>query len=293
MLPILSGMRSYFAPDPNDHHGMARDIATWHATLFCCAPTFIKGLFHAASHQQLDSLRYIVSGAEKAPRELFDYVEKLGGDRHLIEGYGITECGPVVTITRLGAPRNGVGLPLPGVDLCVIDSETHEVLPQGKEGEICIRGPNVFSGYLGTQRSPFITLEGKEWYRSGDRGLITESGTLALTGRIKRFVKVGGEMISLGGLEEELIRLAQEKKWPISEEIEGPPLAVGVTEYESGRPEIILFTTFEISKEEVNTALRECGYGRIVKIAAVRKLDQIPVTGTGKTHYRALDELIA
>lgn len=291
-LPILAGLRAYFAPDPNDHHGIARDIAAWHATIFCCAPTFIRGLFQTASKAQMNSLRLIVSGAEKAPKELIEYVHDLGGERYFMEGYGITECSPMVTITRPSLPRQGVGTPLPGIELCVIDSESGTILPQDKEGEICIRGPNVFSGYLGDQKSPFITLDGKEWYRSGDRGKITPEGSLILTGRIKRFVKIGGEMISLGGLEEELLRLAVDRKWPMPEKSEGPSLAVGVAERESEKPQIILFTIFDVTKDEVNMALRECGYGRIVKVADVRKLEQIPITGTGKIHYSALDELI-
>ena len=239
MLPLLAGIRSYFAPDPNDYQRMARDIESWQVTTFCCAPTFIKGLFHTASPDQLQALRFIVSGAEKAPKELVDYVDKMGGEKYFIEGYGITECGPMVTITIPGVPRSGVGTPFPGIELCVIYSEDHQRLSIGEEGEICIRGPNVFSGYLGTQKSPFIQLEGKEWYRSGDRGYLTKEGALVLTGRIKRFVKIGGEMVSLGGLEEELLTLAFNRQWPLSPQIEGPALAVTVIEHKSEKPEII------------------------------------------------------
>ena len=99
-------------------------------------------------------------------------------------------------------------------------------------------------------------------------------------------------MVSLGGLEEEICRLALDKKWPLPLKSEGPPLAVAVLEKESEKPSIILFTTFDISREEVNTALRENGHGKIVKIGEVRKVGQIPLTGTGKTHYRALDEML-
>jgi len=291
LMPILAGMRVYYAPDPTDGHAMARDIAAWKATLFCCAPTFIRGLFRTAKPEDLKSLRYIVSGAEKTPQDLFDYVEKLGRQCELIEGYGITECAPIVSICRPGKPRIGVGLPIPGIELCVL-SETEERLPQGQEGEICIHGPNVFYGYLGMQKSPFITFEGKQWYRSGDRGFIDPQGHIVLSGRLKRFVKVGGEMISLGGLEEELLELASEKNWSSTPPPEGPILAIGVAERESQRPLIVMFATFEISKEDVNAALRDCGYGKIVKITEVRKLPQIPITGTGKIHYRALDEML-
>lgn len=293
LFPILTGMRVYFAPDPNHAHGMVNDIFNWKASIFCCAPTFIKGLFRVAKPKQLENLRYIVSGAEKTPDEFFEYVAKNLPKTELIEGYGVTECSPVVSICRPGTPRHGVGQPLPGVKLCVIDPETSEVLPQGKEGEVCISGPNVFQGYLGKQKSPFVTLQGEKWYRSGDRGIVDTDGALVLSGRLKRFVKIGGEMVSLGGLEEEILRIAAEKKWAGTSEKEGPPLAVAVHEVDGGKPQIVLFTTFDISKDDVNDAIRDCGYGKIVKIADVRKVEQIPLTGTGKVHYSALDEMIA
>ena len=92
---------------------MLRDIEHWKLTLFISAPTFIKGVFNLASPDQLKSLSYVVGGAEKVPEELFAFMEKRGGE--MLEGYGITECSPVVTLTRPKKPRKGVGQPLPGV----------------------------------------------------------------------------------------------------------------------------------------------------------------------------------
>lgn len=290
LLPILDGIRACFAPDPTDSHGMARDINEWKPTLFCCAPSFIKALFRIAKPEELQSLRLVVSGAEKTPQDLFDYVVKHMPHARLLEGYGITECSPIVTLDRTNEPHMGVGKPIPGVELLILDQEHKGPVPKGTEGEVCISGSNVFGGYLGSPRNPFINLEGKQWYLSGDRGYLDERGYLILSGRLKRFVKVGGEMVSLGGLEEELNRLAKEKHWLKGDE-EGPALAVSAREKEAEKPTIILFTTFTITKEDVNLALKECGYGRIVKIAEVRTLDQIPLTGTGKTHYRLLDEI--
>lgn len=290
IMPLLLGLKVFFAPDPTDSHGMAQDIVQWKPTLFCCAPSFTKALFRVADPTMLQSVRLFISGAEKTPPELFEFVKKLGPGKALIEGYGITECSPIVTIDRPEKDHQGVGFPIPGVELCVIDSESLKVLPQGQEGEICIRGPSVFSGYLGSSPSPFIEVDGKKWYRSGDRGFINEEGALLLSGRLKRFVKIAGEMVSLGGLEEDLMRLALLKKWNGKQET-GPSLAVSVREKESDKPLIVLYTTFAISKEEVNAALKESGYGRIVKIAEVKSLKEIPLTGTGKTNYRLLDEM--
>ncbi len=291
LLPLLSGVKVCYAPDPNDSHGMVHDVFGWKATLLFSAPSFIKALLRVAKPTELASLRLVASGAEKAPQELFDYFEQHLPQAKLIEGYGITECGPVVTLDRPEETHRGVGKPLPGITLKIINPDTLELVPQGQEGEVCIAGPNVFSGYLGVTKDPFLRIEGKQFYRSGDRGYMDPDGTLIISGRMKRFVKIGGEMVSLTGLEDELLRIAHLQKWLKGDE-EGPPLAVGVKENDTDKPTIILFTTFPISKEDVNNALKECGFGRIVKIAEVREMEQIPLTGTGKTHYRVLDELL-
>jgi len=294
ILPLLAGLKVCYSPDPTDSQTLIRDTLHWKATLFCSTPSFIKAMFSIAKKDELKSLRLIVSGAEKTPQELFSKWESFGENKRMIEGYGITECGPIVTLNRLNEPRIGVGKPLPQVELCIIDHDTNSVLEGGEEGEICIHGPNVFPGYLGDVPSPFVSLNGKKWYRSGDRGRIDKSGNLILSGRLKRFIKIGGEMVSLSGLEEELYDLAQKNNWKKKEkESEGPTLAVSVREKEVDKPLIILFTTLEISKEEVNSALKSCGYGKIVKIAEVKYVPQIPTTGTGKTHYRLLDETIS
>ncbi len=290
MMPLLIGLKVYYAPDPTHSRAMLNDIENWKITLFISAPTFIKGVFHLAGPEQLKSLRYVVGGAEKVPDELFAYMEKRGGE--MLEGYGITECSPIVTLLRPKTARKGVGQPLPGIELCIVSPETHEVLLPGQDGEICIHGPNVFNGYIGSDRNPFIELDGRRWYLSGDRGHLEADGTLILTGRLKRFVKIGAEMISLGGLEEELLHMAQEKNWVKSFKTDAPPLALAVLEKNNEKPLIILFSTFDVSKEEINQMLRDRGYSTLVKIADVRRVGEIPITGAGKTHYHALDEIL-
>ncbi|HSW86045.1 MAG TPA: AMP-binding protein [Rhabdochlamydiaceae bacterium] len=292
IMPLLFGIKAAYAPDPTDTYGLIDDISNLRPTIFCCAPSVIKSMLRLADPGQLKSMRLFVSGAEKTPPELFDYVSALGPQCQMIEGYGITECGPIITLVRPDFPHHkGVGQPIPGVELCIIDIETHQPLPVKEEGEVCIRGPGVFKGYLGSHPSPFIFIQEKNWYRSGDKGYLDEEGNVFLSGRLKRFVKIGGETICLTGLEEELAQIAAAKKWS-NASADIPSLALGVREQNTDRPQIILFTTFDISKEEINAVLKENGFRRLVKIAEVRRLEQIPLTGTGKTHYRLLDDMI-
>lgn len=290
LLPILAGLKVFYAPDPNNSHGMVQDIRRVKPTIFCCAPSFIRALFAVADPADLHSLRLVVAGAEKAPAELFDYVSLNLPSARLLEGYGITECSPVVTLCRPGESVRGVGKPLPGIEICIIDPATKEKLPQGSEGEICIKGANVFAGYLGgTIAPPFIEIDEAKWYLAGDMGYLDEKGNLFLTGRLKRFVKVGGEMVSLGGLEEEILLFAKGKNL-IPKNLSGAPLALGIKEKESEKPELVLFTTFPAVREEINAFLKDAGWGRIIKISEVYPLEEIPLTGIGKTDYRFLDE---
>lgn len=291
ILPILAGLKVFYAPDPTNPKGMAKDVFNWKITVFCCAPTFFKNLFAVAAPKQLRSVKLFVTGAEKAPKQLFDSVAKLGPTHQIIEGYGITECSPIVTMNRPHKQPVGVGQPIPGAELCVINPETKELMNPGEIGEICISGPSVFNGYIGDiRKDPFVIVGGKKWYRSGDLGSIDEEGRLILGGRLKRFVKVGGEMVSLNALEEEILSLAKRNEWMNEEEDEKVPLAIGVDESKD-RPVIVLFTTFDVSRDTINMALRESGFGRIMKLSAVKKLEEIPITGTGKIHYRKLNEL--
>jgi len=193
----------------------------------------------------------------------------------------------------MGDKPVGVGKPVPGVELCCVNPETKAPLERGKFGEIAIKGPNVFSGYLGDtdHKDAFVEIEGERWYASGDLGHIDEEGNLVLGGRLKRFVKIGGEMVSLSAIEEEIFKLAKRKRWePLP--IELPSLCVMGHESESGKPKLILFSVFDAPKEEINEALAQAGFGRIIKISEVKKLDAIPLTGTSKVHLSKLKEYL-
>lgn len=288
LFPLMGGLRIAFYPDPTDSFALAEGTNRWKITLFCSAPSFIKGLFYAAKPEQLQTVRYFISGAEKAPQELFDRAASLNAKAKVLEGYGITECSPIISLTRPNLPRKGIGRPVPDMELITIHPETKELLPTGSDGEICVRGPNVFNGYLGTPREPFIEIEGKKWYMTGDLGYIEPDGTLNLSGRLKRFTKIGGEMISLGGVEESLVKKLIELG-RISPDL--PSIAVLADEKEEGKSRLILFSTIEIQKEEANQILQNSGLSNLVKISEVKKIEEIPILGTGKTNYRALQSL--
>ncbi len=289
LLPILFGIKVFYSPDPTNSKALAQDIFDAKLTIFCSAPSFVRSLLAEATLEQLLNLRVLVVGAERMPVDLQEFVEKNLTRTTLIEGYGITECSPVVTLQRLEGEKRGVGQPIPEMEICVVDPGFQKILKQGEEGEICISGPCVFDGYLGHDSKPFFYEEGKRWYRSGDIGHLDADNNLILTDRLKRMMKIGAEMVSLGGVEAELLRVVKENSWYLPSQ-EGPPLAITARDSGNQKAEIVLFTTFPLSRELVNQTLRETGFGRIVKISEVIQVGEIPLTGTGKTHHRLLEE---
>jgi len=285
LLPLLSGIRAAYFPNPTDGRHLARMVERWRVTVICSAPSFLKGVLKQGTPQQLKSLRLCVTGAEKAPAELFQRVNELG-HCFLLEGYGITECSPVITVNRSGDQAQGVGKPLPGIELSIVHLETHQPLPQGEQGLILTRGPNVFSGYLNQDiASPFLSIKGEPWYSTGDLGYLNREGSLILSGRLKRFIKMGGEMVSLGAIEEALQKRVGQK----GNIKEGPSLAVCAREEPGEKTKIFVFTRFPTSLEELNRSLREAGFSSLVKVYQVQQLADIPLMGSGKIHYRVLE----
>lgn len=287
LLPLLTGIRVAYLPNPTDGRGMAKGIDKWKVTMICLAPTFLKNMVRSATKEQLQSLKYVVCGAEKMPFDLYEKIGKLT-DAKIVEGYGITECSPILTLNPPAKKNKGVGLNLPQVELKILHPETHEPLGVNKEGLIVARGPNIFKGYLDAHiSSPFIDFEGKKWYITGDLGSLDEEGYLTLSGRLKRFVKIGGEMISLAVIEEALLEAAMKMGWKINPLV--PSLAVGAKENNGTKPEICLFTTFPLTLEEANEHLRKSGMSNLFRLTAIQQINFIPLLGTGKIDYRSLN----
>lgn len=288
LMALLVGVRVAFSPNPTDGKRLARGIKKWGVTLLCGAPTFLKSILRAAKKGDLNTLRICVTGAEKAPPELFELFSQHGKREALIEGYGITECSPVLTFTPLGKPHMGVGRAIPCVDLCIVHPETYEVLPQGEQGLILARGPNIFSGYLNPGiSSPFISVNGKDWYKTGDLGYLDTNQNLIIAGRQKRFIKVGGEMVSLSAIEDAVLQSILKTRSLTPEE--GPLVAVCAKEIPGEKPKVILCTRVNLTQEEVNQILREAGFSNLVKVSQVINLLEIPIMGSGKVNYRLLE----
>ncbi len=282
LFPTLSGLRVVHHPDPADAAGLARKIGAYQPSLVVGTPTFVDFIVRRARPGELASLRLIVVGAEKCPERLMKACAEAAPQADLLEGYGVTECSPVVAGNRPGAMRPGtVGKPLAGVQVRVVDLESSAEMPAGKTGMLWVNGAIVFPGYLGFDGpSPFREWDGKRWYVTGDLAEIDADGFIRLVGRLKRFLKAGGEMISLPALEEPLAA-----RFPPADEKHR--VAVEGIETGQGR-RIVLFTTEKINAAEANAILEQAGFRGVLRLDEVKQVPAIPLLGTGKVDYKVL-----
>jgi acyl-[acyl-carrier-protein]-phospholipid O-acyltransferase/long-chain-fatty-acid--[acyl-carrier-protein] ligase len=211
-VPLCVGASAVYHADPRQSREIGELCRTHRCTVFLNTPTFLRFCLKKCEPDDFRSIRLLICGAEKLPPSLAAEFEARFGVLPL-EGYGCTELSPAVAVNMPDEEIDGcrqinnkpgtIGPPLPGVSARVVDPDTYETLPVGQEGLLLIRGANVMEGYL---NRPDLTaralVEGE--YVTGDMARIDEDGFITLTGRLARFAKIGGEMVPLEKIEEEL-----------------------------------------------------------------------------------------
>lgn len=284
LMPAVAGLRVNYHANPTEGDMLARLIAAYHATMVIGTPTFVAGILRNATAAQLQSVRIIITGAEKCPEATYKMFHEKCPGAYFLEGYGITECSPVVALNRPATAKPGtVGTFISVLEWLIADKDGKQV-PTGQTGMLYVRGPSVFKGYLNYDGpSPFVTLNGKEWYRTGDLVKMDADGCVTFMGRLKRFVKVGGEMVSLPAIEDVLLDHYRTKEKPI-------PLAVEAKGTDA-QPDIILYTTIPLERDEVNQLLRDAGMSPIHHIRHIITIKEVPLLGSGKTDYQTLKTL--
>ncbi len=253
-------------------------------------PTFLQLYLRRCAAAQFGSIRLVLAGAEKLSESLALSFEDAFGIRPM-EGYGMTECAPVVAVNTFdhretgffqpGSRRGFVGRPLPGVAVKIVKTETYEPLGAEAEGLVLVKGPNVMRGYLGHDDLTEAAFH-EGWYITGDLGFLGEDGFLKISGRLSRFSKIGGEMVPHGRVEEALQRAigAETQVFAVT--------AVG--DERKGEKLAVLHT---LDDEQLQRALAGLSNQGLPNLFIPRrdqfiKVNLIPMLGTGKLDLKAM-----
>jgi acyl-[acyl-carrier-protein]-phospholipid O-acyltransferase/long-chain-fatty-acid--[acyl-carrier-protein] ligase len=292
LLPLSEGIPVVSHPDPTDAVVIAKGVARYEATVLFGTATFLR--LYARNKRvhplMFKSLRYVVAGAEKLPPEVRQiFMERFG--KTIMEGYGTTETSPVAAVnvpdqlepdkwqvqpgTRVGT----VGLPLPGTSFHIVDPDTLERLPAGEDGLILIGGPQVMQGYLNEPEKTaevIVELDGHRWYKSGDKGHIDKDGFLTIVDRYSRFAKLGGEMVSLSAVEQQIRDIMCEPELEL--------VAVNLPDAKKGEKVIILLAG-EYDVKQVRRQLIAGDMNPLMIPAAIHPVEEVPKLGSGKTDF--------
>lgn len=281
-LPLLRGSHTFLYLSPLHYRVIPELIYDHDCTVLFASSTFLGNYAKHAHPFDFRSLRLVVAGAEKLnPQVRQLYMEKFGV--RVLEGYGVTETSPVLSVNTPHASKAGtVGELFPGIDYRI---EPVEGIETG--GLLHVRGPNVMLGYLSAstpgQIEPTHSIFGPGWYNTGDIATVDEERFITIVGRAKRFAKVAGEMVSLE-LVERIATLAAPNC---------PHAAVAVAE--AGRGEsIVLFTEdCALRREQLQQAARELGVPELATPRRIVPLVEIPYLGNGKKDYVTLNRMAA
>lgn len=276
LLPILSGIRTFYYPSPLHYRIVPELVYDTNATILFGTDTFLAGYARFAHPYDFHSLRYIFSGAEKLKEETRKiYAEKFGV--RIFEGYGATEAAPVISTNTPMQNRAGtVGRFMPSIAWKL---EAAEGIEEG--GRLWIKGPNLMLGYLRAENPGVLETLADGWYDTGDIVTVDELGFITIRGRLKRFAKIAGEMVSLASVED-----AAGTLWP-----EHRHAAVSLPDPKKGE-QIVLVTDREDATREALSAHFKSS--RLPEIAAPRQIvavARLPMLGTGKTDYGQVKKL--
>ncbi|ALM87384.1 2-acyl-glycerophospho-ethanolamine acyltransferase [Bordetella sp. N] len=278
LLPLLNGIRTVMYPSPL-HYSMVPALAyDANATVLFGTDTFLAGYARMAHGYDFFSVRYIFAGAEKVREETHRaYAEKFG--LRILEGYGATECSPVIAVnTPMHFKVGTVGRLLPGIEARL------EEVPGIAEGQrLYIRGPNVMAGYMLADAPGVLKPPAEGWHDTGDIVSLDSAGFITIRGRAKRFAKIGGEMVSLPAAENQATAC-----WPGFEHavVTRPDPKKGET--------LVLFTTApEANAKTLQQWGRAHGATELMIPRDIRVLDKLPVLGTGKLDYVTMSAMAA
>jgi len=279
-MPLIVGATSATYANPLEYKKIPRLVKETKATLIAATPIFFAGYLKESQPGDFEHVRIALPGADKTPEALRQGYR----DKHnieLCEAYGTTETSPGISVNTPTHNRPGsIGLPLPSVEVKIADLETGAPLAVGEEGKILVKGDNVMKGYLGDVEETSLRMH-DGWYDTGDMGVMDEDGYLWHRGRLRRFVKVGGEMVSLVRTE-----IVLEQLLPAEVDC----CVVDVPDSKKGARLIAAVTTAVDVKAIVKGLRAQLPQISVPKAFVV--IEQLPKMGSGKIDFRRITEQV-
>lgn len=276
VMPVLNGMQVVLYPTPLHYRQIPKLIREKHASVLFATDTFLGGYARAAEEGDLASMRFVVAGAERVKDKTRQLWDAIGTE--LLEGYGATECSPVIACNLPGRNHRGtVGCALPGMDLAI---EPVEGIATG--GRLKVHGPNVMAGYVKADKPGVVVPPDHGWHDTGDIVEIDAEGFITIKGRAKRFAKIGGEMVSLAAVE----TLAA-NAWP-----DGQHVVVNLPDARKGEQLILVTDTAEADKDALLELARQHGFPELWVPKHILVVNNIPVMGSGKVDLAATTALV-
>ena len=295
--PLIEGIPVVCHPDPTDGLGVAKLATKYRATLLFGTATFYR--LYARNRKihpkMFEHLRMVVAGAEKLPHDIAKlFKERFGKD--IWEGYGATETSPVVSCNvhdaivpdtyhiQVGAKAGTIGMPILGTAIMIVDPQSYEPLPVGEDGMILIGGVQVMKSYLKNQEKTdeaIKEIDGIRWYVTGDKGHIDEDGFLTIVDRYSRFAKIGGEMVSLGLVEQEIRKCIGEDSH----------IAITAIPDSKKGERVVLLLEGEQDLEELKVKIKALEINPLFVPSSYFKVDEVPKLGTGKADFKGAKKL--
>jgi len=294
LMPLSEGIPIVCHADPKDVTTISSGIQKYSGTILVGTPTFLRmyTISKKVTSDSMQSLRLVVAGAEKLRSEVRDGFEAKF-NMPVYEGYGTTETSPgaSVNLPDLVSPhklrnRPGtVGKAFSGTEFRIVDPDSLDPIPTGEDGLILIGGPQIMKGYLMMPEKTAEVIElidGFRWYRTGDKGHLDEDGFLTIVDRYSRFAKIGGEMISLTSVEEEILDACNDKDLEIA--------ATCLPDQRKGE-KIVLLATNNLDKDTLKKLLSDAKVNPLYHPAQVLVVEEIPKLGSGKTDFGATKKI--
>ncbi len=301
--PIIQGIEIVSYPSPLDTKRLAELIETNKVTFLLSTPTFLRGYMRRVKPEQLESVKLVVTGAEKLPTSLAESFHKKFGI-YPLEGYGLTETSPATNFNIINVPTEtpepdlsasktgSVGQFLAGIAVKMTNAATDKECDIDQSGIIWLKGANIFPGYLNNEEKTDEVFE-DDWFKTGDVGRVDSDGFLHIEGRISRFSKIGGEMVPHETLEAAIIEVLG-----LDDETERKVAVVGVPDEKKG--EAIILLSCITDANTVSQACIDLRYklldAKIPSLWCPREIlpvSEIPILASGKLDIKGCENLVA